>query len=197
MKEAPDSGQVNESLTAKPKREAEPFSARWMLEWVVLIAVAFVLALGIKTFIVQPFVIPSGSMEPTIQIGDRVLVNRFIYRFTSPARGDIIVFEPWRRGQPDLIKRIVAVGGDTIAMGRDGRFTINGKPIDEPFIAPQNRRTQPGGLLPYKVPSGMVFVMGDNRNNSGDSRFNGPVAVSGIVGKAFVRYWPIGRIGGL
>jgi signal peptidase I len=196
VKQDEDLGQIG-AAGAGEKKNAEPFTVRWVLDWVVLIAIAFVLALGIKTFIVQPFVIPSGSMEPTIQIGDRVLVNRFVYRFTQPSRGDIVVFEPWTAGQPDLIKRIVAVGGDTIAMAGDGRFTVNGRRIDEPYLTESNRRTQPGRLLPYKVPRGTVFVMGDNRNNSGDSRFNGPVAVSAIVGKAFVTYWPLARMGGL
>lgn len=188
----------NSSQTKSSARsQAEPFSARWVIEWIVLAGMAFVLALGIKTFVVQPFVIPSGSMEPTIEIGDRVLANRFIYRFNEPGRGDIVVFEPWQAGQADLIKRVIAVGGETIAMGGDGRFTINGNPIDEPYLTPANRRTQPGRFLPMRVPAGSVFVMGDNRNNSGDSRFNGSVPVSRILGKAFVIYWPPARMGGL
>ena len=169
---------------------ARPFTLRWVMEWVILAAIAFVLALGIKTFVVQPFVIPSGSMEPAIQIGDRVLVNRFIYRFAQPRRGDIIVFEPWEDGQPDLIKRVIAVGGETIAMDADGRFTVDGKPIDERYVTPANRITQSGRYLPMKVPAGSVFVMGDNRNNSVDSRVAGSLPKSNVVGKAWFIYWP-------
>lgn len=184
------------SGTKGQAQESASFS-RWLLEWALLILLAFIIAGAVKTFVVQPFVVPSGSMEPTIQIGDRVFANKFIYRFTSPKRGDIIVFEPWRAGQEDLIKRVIAVGGQTIAMRADGRFTIDGKPFDEPYLTPGNRITTPGRLLPYRVPRGYVFVMGDNRNNSGDSRFNGPVPMSRILGEAFVTYWPPTRIGTL
>lgn len=190
-----DSETTTASETSTRRRDIS--LVRWLAEWVALIALAFVLALGIKTFLVQPFVIPTGSMEPTIQVNDRVLANRFVYRFGPPERGDIVVFESWHRGQPDLIKRVIAVGGETISMLPDGRFAIDGEPIEEAYLEPRNRRTLPGRLLPYKVPQGAVFVMGDNRNNSGDSRFNGPVPASRILGKAFVIYWPPTRIGSL
>ncbi len=182
---------------ADSSTDAQPALSRQLAEWAILIGLAVVVAFVIKTFIVQPFVIPSGSMQPTIEIGDRVLANRFIYRFRPVARGDIIVFEPWTAGQPDLIKRVIAVGGQTIAMRSDGRFTVDGKLLAEPYVTRENLITKAGDLLPYKVPRGTVFVMGDNRNNSGDSRFNGPVPVWRILGEAFVIYWPLNRIRGL
>lgn len=179
------------------EKETSSGFGRWLIETIVLVALAFVLAMGIKTFVVGTFMIPTGSMVPTIQVGDRVLANRFIYRFQSPKRGDIVVFRAWQPGGSDLIKRIVALPGETIDMDAEGRFTIDGKPLSEPYVAPDGRRTIRGDYLPFTVPEGQVFVMGDNRNNSSDSRFNGGVRISDILGKAFATYWPPQRIHGL
>ncbi|RJQ53168.1 MAG: signal peptidase I [Actinobacteria bacterium] len=170
---------------------------RWIAETAVTVALAFLIANVIRLFVIQPFVIPSGSMEPTIVPGDRVFVNRFIFRFREPDRGDIVVFNAWRPGQPDLIKRVVGLPGERIAMDDSGRFTIDGSPIEEPYLTPESRLTKAGPLLPYTIPPRHIWVMGDNRNNSGDSRFNGPVPYSRLVGDAFAIYWPPDRIGGL
>jgi signal peptidase I len=185
---------VGRPATTPDADDSENLSfGRWLLELVVLVGLAFILATGIKTFVVQPFVIPSGSMESTIQISDRVLVNKFIYRFHPPRRGDIVVFEPWTAGEPDLIKRIIGVGGETVDYV-GGQITIDGVPIVEPYVSAANRRLADVGNLPFKVPEGDIFVMGDNRNNSGDSRFRGPVPLKRVLGQAFVIYWPISRI---
>jgi len=187
----------NDAATVhKPSEEAPLSFGRWLLELVVLVAFAFVLASGIKAFVVQPFIIPSGSMEDTIQIGDHVLANKFVYRFDDPQPGDIVVFKPWREGGEDLIKRVIAVGGQTIDYN-NGSFTVDGVKLADPYVSAQNRETEPGELLPYRVPAGSIFVMGDNRNNSGDSRFNGPVRVDDVLGRAFFTYWPISRMGPL
>jgi signal peptidase I len=164
-----------------------------LLEVVGIVVTAFVLALLIQQFVVKPFYIPSVSMQTTLLVGDRVLVNRFTYRFGSPQVGDIVVFHPPVAPQEDYIKRVMGVGGQTIGV-HDGKLYRDGKVVDEPYIKEQVMvRDSPD----VKVPVGDVFVMGDNRNDSGDSRVFGPVAISSLLGKAFVIYWPLTRIGGL
>ena len=164
-----------------------------LVEVVGIVVTAFVLALLIQQFVVKPFYIPSVSMEPTLLVGDRVLVNRFVYRFGSPKVGDVVVFHPPVAPQEDYIKRVVAVGGQTIGV-HNGKLYRDGKPVNEPYLEdPVMSKDSPD----VKVPAGEVFVMGDNRNDSGDSRVFGPVPVSSLLGKAFVIYWPLNRIGGL
>ncbi len=180
-----------------------------------LILMAFVLALLIKTFLVQAFFIPSGSMEPTLVPGDRVLVLKVPYYFGEPDRGDIVVFEdPDPSGVPDrglvggvlhwmfeglgvqrpdsedFIKRVIGTPGDTV-WGRDGQVYVNGEPIDEPYL------TQPtDDFHKFHVPEGKLFVMGDNRGNSLDSRFSlGMVPIDNVIGKAEIIIWPPGDIG--
>jgi signal peptidase I len=194
-----------------------------LFELAFTIAIALGLALSIQAYAVKPYRIPSGSMEPTLDVGQRVLVNRFAHRLgESPHVGDIVVFMPPatadeercgnphqggdtktpcgtstdKRGSQAFIKRVVAVAGDTIAI-RDGRVIRNGVLAHESFITPCGGGS--GCNLPnaVRVPSGTVFVMGDNRGNSDDSRFWGPVPVSAVIGKAFVTYWPPQRLGGL
>jgi signal peptidase I len=184
-----------EDLTpAPPDRhaQAEESFLRWLAEVVVLLAVAVVLALGIKTFVVQPFVIPSSSMVPTLQIGDRVLVNKFIYRFTQPKPGDVVVFTSPDNDNMDLIKRVIAVGGQSVQI-RDGIVYVNGQARTEPFVNPEVRDTYTSAA-PVKVPDGYVWVMGDNRTNSRDSRYFGPQPVKNLLGRAFAIYWPLTRI---
>ena len=167
---------------------------RWVIEVVVIVAAAFVLALVVQQFIVKPFAIPSPSMEPTLVEGDRVLVNRLVYRFRSPQRGDIIVFHPpGRPGSDPFIKRVVAVGGDTIAV-HDGLLLVNGVAQDEPFI---KEHPIVDDFPETKISQGFVWAMGDNRNNSGDSRVFGEVSEEAIMGEAFAIYWPLGHLSGL
>jgi signal peptidase I len=195
-----------------------------LIELVVIVALALGLALGIQAFLIKPYQIPSGSMEPTLDINQRVLVNRFIYHFTSPKIGDIVVFHPPRTADDDysgaqcsaqannlqkgnacpdnderqshqnFIKRIVAGPGDRVSI-RDGHPVINGEIADEGFILPCG-----GGLAcnlpkPITIPPGEYFMMGDNRGSSDDSRFWGPVPQDWFIGKAFATYWPPDRIG--
>lgn len=168
---------------------------RWLAELVVLVGLAFVLAQGIKTFIVQPFMIPSGSMEPTLDIGDRVLVNKFVYRFTTPHRGDVVVFLAPRSQNMDYIKRVVAVAGDKVDIV-NGRVVVNGRVANEPYI--HGKRSDIGSkTMPLIVPKGEVFLMGDNRTNSTDSRWFGPQPVKRILGKVFGIYWPVTHVGAL
>lgn len=182
----------------------------------VLVLLALVLALLIKTFLVQAFFIPSPSMVPTLEVGDRVLVNKLAYKFGEPQRGDVVVFlnpnraaEPDRNpiagvvhwlgqglgiGQPsdeDFIKRVIGLPGETVKVTAEGVW-IDGVRLEEPYIASNG-----GTTGTWDIPEDHVFVMGDNRPNSSDARVFGPIATDSIVGKAFVRIWPIGRWGGL
>jgi signal peptidase I len=178
---------------------------RTILEYVVLAVVAIAVALLIQAFLVKPYRIPSESMEDTLLIGDRVLVDRVSWRFSEPERGDIVVFHPPFAG-PVLIKRIVGMPGDQITL-ENGSVYIDGVRLDEPYVRVVDGSAEPtepfdNGLPwslqePYTVPDGNYFVMGDNRTDSGDSREFGPVPRGQLVGQAFARYWPPGRIGGV
>lgn len=180
-------GDASDSIT--PDADGRPYSfSRWLAEFVVLVGVAFALAWVLKGFVVQPFYVPSGSMEPTIMTCDRVLVNKFVYRFTAPKLGDIVVVPgPPSVGRRDLVKRIAAVGGQTVEL-REGTLYRDGARVREPYVSPSKDFSDFG---PYTVPRGMVFLMGDNRPHSKDSRYIGPLPASSIVGKAFVIYWPL------
>lgn len=164
-------------------------------ELLITIAVAFALIFGfVRPFVVQPFWIPSESMLPTLEVGDRLFVNKFVYRFWEPERGDIVVFDDVEGGEDELIKRVVAVPGDRVRIF-NGELKLNGEFQEEPYVKAQF----PNGSVygPERVPKGHVFVMGDNRGNSRDSRFVGPVPIENIQGEAFLRFWPPSRIGTL
>jgi len=189
-------------------------------ELIVIVIMALAIALAVQWLLIKPYRIPSGSMEPTLDVGQRVLVNRLSHRLGSdPKVGDIITFHPpsgadevpprcgtpQADGQPctrptsgesdqTFIKRVVGVAGNRIAV-RDGHVIRNGRATSEPFINPCAGGQ--GCDLPraLTVPSGYVFVMGDNRGASDDSRFWGPVPVKWVIGKAFATYWPPKRIG--
>ena len=165
------------------------------LEYLVILLVSFALVFGfVRPFVMEAFWIPSGSMIPTLEIGDRVLVNKFIYRFTDPKRGDIIVFESVDNSNEDLIKRVVGLPGDKIAV-RGGKLFVNGEPQKEPYT---NKKLPDRSFFAQTtVPKNHVFVMGDNRGNSADSRVFGPLPEKNIEGEAFLRFWPPDRIGWL
>lgn len=149
-------------------------------------------ALLLITFVMRSFFIPSESMLPSLRVHDYILVNKFIYQLAQPGRGDILVFNPPHlegSEKKDFIKRVVAVGGDEL-MVRDGQLILNGQVVDEPFIeAPPI-----GDFGPHRVPAGHLFMMGDNRNNSDDSRGWGDLPLDHVVGKAFLIFWPPQRI---
>src|SRR3954451_16422722 len=192
-----------------------------LVELVTIVAIALGLALLIQAFLVKPFRIPSESMEPTLDIGQRVLVDRVSYRFSEPHRGDIVVFKtpagaddntcgvpteptdghPCQKETPNksksnFIKRVVAVPGDRVKVIR-GRAYVDGRIQKEPFIRPD--ANCPICNLPKEItiPPGHFFMMGDNRGQSADSREWGPVPKKWIIGHAFFTYWPPGRIGTL
>jgi signal peptidase I len=188
-------------------------------ETAVLVVLAILLAVLFKTFLVQAFYIPSGSMEPTLDVSDRVLVEKVSYRFGDVTDGDVIVFvhdlpgvEP-ESGNPvarffsglgqavgvappssrDFIKRVVGTPGDRISC-QQGKLVRNGQVVNEPYLAPG---TTTDNCTPVTVPAGKLYVMGDNRNNSEDSRTFGPIERSSVVGRAFVRIWPFSHTGWL
>jgi signal peptidase I len=193
--------------------------ARLFTELPLLVLTAFVLAMVVKGFLVQAFFIPSRSMEPTLDVGDRVVVNRMAYRIGDPRHGQVVVFlrptdeQPqraqgplsWVRramaqglggtppGNEDLIKRVVGIPGDVIE-GRDGKLWRNGRPVVEPYLP---RSTFTSDFGPVRIKPDHYWMMGDNRDDSADSRYFGQVPRSALVGRAIVKVWPISHVGDL
>ena len=183
----------------------------------ILLFIAFLIAFTVKSTVAQAFFIPSESMVPTLEVGDRVLVSRLSYKLHEPNRGDVVVFSsPFededdkdKSGLPgrilhgllesvglrqpstdDFIKRVIALPGETV-QGRDGRIFVDGKVLDEPYLTDVTI----DGFEPKKVPEGMLWVMGDNRGHSSDSRVFGTIDEDDVVGRAIVRIWPLPRLG--
>jgi signal peptidase I len=180
-----------------PAPKDKPRSTRVAIEWGAILVVAIVAAILIRSFVVQPFFIPSGSMEPTLKVGDRVLVNKLSYDVHSVHRGDIVVFNKppndYSPGVKDLIKRVIGLPGETIS-AQAGQVDINGHPLHESWL-PQGVTTENFG--PVVIPQGRYFMMGDNRGDSADSRVFGPVSSKLFIGRAFVLVWPLSRLGWL
>ena len=211
-----------------PQERSEDHEGSFLRELPFLLLIAFVLALLIKAFLVQAFFIPSGSMEQTLHgcpgcHGDRVLVNKLVYKFRDIHRGEIVVFngldsfqpevqvappkngfDSFRRkvasliglgtpGEKDFIKRVIGLPGDTVACCTNGNVTVNGVELHEPYVFEDDHQQ----FGPTLVPKGKLFVMGDHRGRSSDSRINGPVPVDKVVGRAFVVVWPPSRMKGL
>ena len=181
---------------AKARRKASA-RRKAVVEWVIVLGVALVVALVVRTFVVQSFSIPSRSMVPTLEVGDRVLVNKLSYRMHDPGRGDVVVFKAPHPekvgGMKDLVKRIVGLPGETIE-GRDGRILVNGKLLAEPYL-PSGVRSKT--FPPARVLADAYWVLGDNRLDSADSTAWGPLGRSYLIGRVFVRLWPPSRVGGV
>ena len=183
-----------------PAQETSPGrnALKSLLEWAVILLGALVAALLIKAFLVQAFFIPSASMEPTLLIGDRVLVNKLSYRLGDVERGDLVVFRRPPNAPPDpsdpnikdLIKRVVGLPGDTIE-SRDGALWVNGRRQAETYLPPG---TATDGVPRQQVPAGHYWVMGDNRTNSRDSRFFNAIPETLVHGRAFIRIWPFSSL---
>lgn len=185
-------------------------SSNFWRELPILLGVAIVVAILVRAFVLQTFYIPSESMEHTLNINDRVLVNKLVYDFRDPHRGEVIVFrspDSWR-GDPsetDFIKRVIGVGGDhVLCCDAQHRLVINGHPLDEPYLNEDGGGGLPSSPDPFDitVPKGRLWVMGDNRFHSGDSREQylhtkdvvaSTIAVNSVVGRAFVIFWPFSR----
>ena len=175
------------------------FKSIFNRENVEVVITAAILALIIRGFVVQAFKIPTGSMRETLIEGDRILVNKFIYRFTDPKRGDIIVFKYPEDMKKDFIKRLIATGGETV-MIKNGDIWVDGRLIENPEAIKQtyyyNKYDTAYGKegVVIEVPEDNYFVLGDNSASSRDSRYWGFVPKKNLVGKAFVIYWPLTRM---
>jgi signal peptidase I len=233
--DSPDPDDSGRGPARPPRRERRTSGGSFLRELPVLLAVAVVLALLINTFLVKAFFIPSGSMEQTLHgcpgcSGDRVLVNKVVYRLHDPRPGDIVVFagpESWAPetavakptnpvqrvlqaiassfgvatpGEKDFIKRVIAVGGQTVqCCDEKGRVTVDGRPLEEPYTYVSDPEVESTPFGPVTVPPGRLWVMGDHRDQSADSRAHitdvdeGTIADDDVIGKAFVIIWPVSR----
>ncbi len=165
-------------------------------EYAESLLIAFVLAMIIRTFVVQAFKIPTGSMNPTLIENDRILVNKFIYRFREPERGDVIVFKYPEKPRLAFIKRLIAFGGEKLEL-KDGRILINSEQISNPLISLffyYNRGPYGEIGQEISVPGKDFYVLGDNSANSRDSRYWGFVPHKNLIGRAILIYWPLHRI---
>lgn len=186
--------------------------ARTLFDYGLTVLVALALAFAMQAYVVKPYRIPSDSMANTLVPQQRVLVDRLVYRFRPVRRGDIIVFRCAPLANEVLIKRVVGLPGDLLAL-HDGQLYVNGAQASDSFVdrldgvveptrpalsLTTNDPSAPWSLAqPYRVPAGHYYVMGDNRSDSDDSRYWGTVPSSAIIGQAFCTYWPLGRIGGI
>jgi signal peptidase I len=200
---------IDEQLNGDPKSKS---SRSFWKELPVLLVVALVVAFLVRTFVVQTFYIPSPSMEHTLDVDDRVLVNKLVYDFRQPERGEIIVFVSpmsWRKdpSEEDFIKRVIGVPGDHIVCcDAQGRLQVNGQSLDEPYIRPNTDHTGQKAApqaFDIVVPANRLWVMGDNRYASADSLQNwqayndlqqATIPIDSVVGRAFVLFWPFGRV---
>lgn len=162
----------------------------WAAEALESVVVALVLATLIRIFALQPFFIPSGSMEPTLLPGDRIVVGK-AGLFGRPHDGDVVVFHYPLNPQLDFVKRLIASGGQTVQL-QDSRLYVNGKLVEQPYLPPGLTFSDFG---PVTVPAGSYFMLGDNRNNSDDSRMWGYVKQNLLIGRVLFLYWPVDRIG--
>jgi signal peptidase I len=165
-----------------------------ILSWIFTIALAFLIAMFIRTYVFELVDVPTGSMLNTIQINDKFIVNKFIYRFEPVKRGDIVVFRFPDDPKVNFVKRVIGIGGDVIEI-KNGQLIRNGKVVKEPYI----KEPMKGNFGPYVVPPGHYFMLGDNRNQSMDSRFweHKYVSKDQILGKIVFRIWPPDRIGSM
>lgn len=160
------------------------------VEIIESIVIAVLLAALIRMFILAPFFIPSGSMIPTLFEGDRIIVSKITYRIWTPQRGDIVVFKYPRDPSRDYVKRLIGLGGETVAL-KNSHLYINGKLMPEEYLPPGLHFSDYG---PVRVPEGHYLMLGDNRNVSEDSRYWGPLPEKNVIGKALMIYWPLNRI---
>lgn len=161
-------------------------------EWVITIVIAVVLSLVVRTYIAEARWIPSESMLPTLKVGDHLVIDKAYYRLNGIDRGDIVVFQapPTAQGEDDLIKRVIGLPGEKIAI-KEGIVYINDQPLDESYIFEKPNTD----FKAINIPENKVFVMGDNRNNSYDSRYWGTLPMENIIGKAIILYYPFENIG--
>lgn len=214
---APETGDSRTVTSAPEQRIAKTSIWQSIREILIILVIAALVAVLIQSFFIKAFIIPSSSMSPTLQIGDRVMVDRLTYYFRKPRRGDVIVFRypptspnatnttnllywPFeqigetlhlthRTGSSPYVKRVIATEGQTLEI-KNGQVFIDGQPIKEDYKVPDNYN-----LPPTKIPKGQLFCMGDNRPNSRDSRYWGLVPIRSVIGKVFLIWWPLKHFG--
>ena len=205
--DAPDSGPDEPGVLGEGRSKGGGY--RWVIEWAVILMAVLLCTVLLRTYVVQSFYIPSPSMVPTLQVGDRIMVNKLSYDLHGVHRGDIVVFKrPPLEEQdfPDLVKRVIGLPGETIST-RDGHVYINGKLLAEPWLPPgptsytgalpSDQHPQFNMPGPVTIPAGEYFVMGDNRTDSEDSRFFGPIPKALLVGRAMAVVWPLSHAKGV
>ena len=184
----------------RQEREKASRKRRETLQLLLLMVIAFDLVFAfVRPFVAEPMYVPSESMAPALQVGDRVLTNKLAYYLSDPERGDLVVFEDTgKQKNEDTVKRVIGLPGDEISV-EDGTLLVNREPLEEPYLGTQASTAQKTLALetfgPVFVPKDHVFVMGDNRANSYDSRFFGPVPNDNLVGEVSLRFWPADRLG--
>jgi signal peptidase I len=183
--------ELDESSDPQPPAPRKPKSNAWT-EWIIVIVVAVTAALVVRAFVLQQFAVSGHSMDTTLHNGDRVLVNKLSYRLHHPNRGDVVVLKTLEgTGERDLIKRVIALPGETVEY-KSCVLYINGKELVEPYLDPAivTPSSCGGDQTKLTIPAEHVFVMGDNRGGSKDSRDIGPVEYQNLLGRAFVVIWP-------
>ncbi len=185
-----------ESGASRGAQEEDSSSARRLLGWIVWLAGAVALAIFIRVFVAEAYFVPTGSMLETIQLDDRLWGEKLSYRFRSPEQGEVIMFDSPSNDGNILVKRVIAVGGQTVDLVQ-GRVAVDGEVLDEPYTGGKESlplREQLPGIdpitYPYTVPEGCLWVMGDNRTNSRDSRYFGAIPVSSVTAHAVCTFWP-------
>lgn len=186
---------INKKQTSSTSRSSQVQEENPWIEAIKTLGTAAILAFGIRTFVAEARYIPSSSMEPTLEINDRLIIEKITYRFKDPQRGDIVVFNPTKTlieqdYRDAFIKRVIGLPGDTVEV-KDGKVFVNSQAIEEDYI-----KEKPNyNWGPAKVPAGKYLVLGDNRNNSYDSHYWGFVPKEKFIGRAAVRFWPPDRLG--
>lgn len=194
---SPDPGYPAEPA-ADGRRRRSP-AAGCLIELVETLVLTFLIFFGVQTFVAQPYQVEQQSMEHSVEPGEYILVDKLTPRFDDYKRGDIIVFNPpanYSEGaNRPFIKRIIGIGGDTVEIRDDGKVAVNGVELNEPYTYQGQPTTASGGQSRWVVPAGDYFVMGDHRQQSTDSRVFGVIDRSAVIGRAWLRYWPLARFG--
>ena len=197
---APEQSRSERRAGEIDKRDTRGITGRWLVETAALVLLAFVIAMGVRALLVEPYRIPTGSMLPTIQEHDHILIYKLgMHLGATPEQFDVVVFYDPTDSFPNLVKRVIATEGQIVDLTPEGQVTIDGLILNEPYIVdgsltfplPPDINLHEPIQYPFSVPAGHVFVLGDNRQRSSDSRAFGPIATSEVKGIAFFTYWPL------
>lgn len=202
VQSTPSNGGPGRHFSEGPQQPKKPSFVRSVLEYVIIIAVVLLILWPVRAFVIEPFQIPTSSMVPTIEVGDRVFAEKITYKIDGYVKpGEIVTFQDPADRNITLIKRVIAVEGQTVDLSKDGHVIVDGHTLDEtythdkPSLPLSSTLNNQSISFPYTVPPGYVWVMGDNRTNSADSRYFGAIPFDSITGHAFFTYWPFGHAG--